>query len=158
IDHQDLVDDARVEEAVDHGTDRVAFRIGHQHDRDALATPHKVRPPLSSSILPTERWAKAPGASPRWYGWRRWKAATLRRQDVIFRRKGGNGGQAVREREAPARGRAALISSVAEGLPPLEELLEEIEDVKGGDPDRRLEADRRLVRLRHLAGIQLLDR
>ena len=77
---------------------------------------------------------------------------------MIFRRKGGNGGQGVGERETSAGGgRAAVISSVAEGLPPLEELLEKIDDATRAG-NRRVEAHRDLVRLRHLAGIQLLDR
>jgi hypothetical protein len=78
---------------------------------------------------------------------------------VIFRRKRGNGGQAVREPEdAGDRDRAAVVAAVAEELPPLEELTEEIEGgVGAGREHRDLEADRRLLRLRHLAGIRLLD-
>jgi len=79
---------------------------------------------------------------------------------LIFRRKRGSGGQRVRERETSANGdRAATISAVAERLPPLEELLADIESTTRADPEQRdLEADRRIIQLRHRAGIQLLDR
>ena len=57
------------------------------------------------------------------------------------------------------RERAAAISAMAEQLPSLEELLEEIESTTAANREHRdLEADRHLIRLRHLAGIQLLDR
>ncbi len=48
-----------------------------------------------------------------------------------------------------------MISALAEELPPLDELLAEIADAAGADRD--LDVDRRILRLRHQAGIQLLD-
>ena len=74
---------------------------------------------------------------------------------MIFRRKGGNGGQAVREPEAdPVAEREAAISALAEGLPPLEELQGEIDRAtrSNGSGD----ADGEILKLRHLAGAQLL--
>ncbi len=60
------------------------------------------------------------------------------------------------ETDAPAdRGKA--ISELAEELPPLEQLLAEIESATPANGSRRdPEADRRILRLRHLAGIRLL--
>ena len=57
--------------------------------------------------------------------------------------------------EDEVRDRAAAISSLAEALPPLDQLLAEIDDATGTDRD--LDTDRRILRLRHQAGIQLLD-
>jgi hypothetical protein len=49
-------------------------------------------------------------------------------------------------------------AAAAEGLPSLEELLEEIEQTPSANGEHRdLEVDRQVLRLRHLAGIQLLD-
>jgi hypothetical protein len=81
---------------------------------------------------------------------------------VIFRRNRGgtegNGAQAVREPEADrAAEREAKISALAQGLPPLEELLAEIDSATGANgSDRGLETDRRILELRHLAGVQLI--
>ena len=41
VDHEDLVDDAGGEEAVDDLADRALLRVGHQSDGDFLATPHR---------------------------------------------------------------------------------------------------------------------
>jgi hypothetical protein len=76
---------------------------------------------------------------------------------LIFRRKGGNGAQAVREPEAdPAAERAEAISALVAELPPLEELLAEIDSARSNGSDRDLGTDRRILKLRHLAGAQLL--
>jgi hypothetical protein len=78
---------------------------------------------------------------------------------VIFRRNRGNGGQAVREPEHASVGeRAAVVAEAAKELPPLDELLGDIEAGKAANGEQRdPEADRRILRLRHLAGIRLLD-
>jgi hypothetical protein len=80
---------------------------------------------------------------------------------LIFRsKKRANGAQGEPERAAGDEGeRASAIAAVAERLPSLEELLAELDDSTRANRDERdLEADRRIIRLRHLAGIQLLDR
>jgi hypothetical protein len=87
-------------------------------------------------------------------------AATLRRAGrFIFRKRRDSGAEAMRIREAEAdRERAEAISARAQELPPLEELLAEIDGASRGEPsDRSLETDRRILRLRHLAGIRMLD-
>ena len=43
------------EEALDHAPDRVALRVGHQHDRDCLAVPHRDLPACLGG-------ARAPGS------------------------------------------------------------------------------------------------
>jgi hypothetical protein len=42
VDDEHLVDHARRVEAVDDAADRVALRVGHQHDRDFLVVPHRL--------------------------------------------------------------------------------------------------------------------
>jgi hypothetical protein len=80
---------------------------------------------------------------------------------LIFRsRRRGNSAQSAPERGAVDGGdRASAISAVAERLPTLEELLEDLErTTRANQEERDLENDRRIIRLRHLAGIRLLDR
>src|SRR5690606_36092380 len=49
VDHQDLVDEPSVVEALDHRADRVLLGVGHQHDRDAALTPHLSSPPSAGA-------------------------------------------------------------------------------------------------------------
>jgi hypothetical protein len=80
---------------------------------------------------------------------------------LIFRsRKRGNGARSESERGAADDGdRASAISAVAEQLPSLDELLEDVESTTRANREHRdLGTDRRIIRLRHLAGIQLIER
>src|SRR4029079_17885746 len=74
-------------------------------------------------------------------------------------RKRGNGARSESERGADDGDRASAISAVAEQLPSLDELLEDLESTTRANREHReLGTDRRIIRLRHLAGIQLIER
>ncbi len=62
VDDDDLIDDSGREEALDDRADRIPLRIGHQHHRNALLSPHPGSEPTCVSRPPD---AAEPGARAR---------------------------------------------------------------------------------------------
>ena len=66
VDDDDLVDDAGLEEALDHPADRIALRIGHQDDRDCFAVPHRHPVPFARAGLDQAPTATGSASGPCW--------------------------------------------------------------------------------------------